>query len=48
MIYNLPSSVIALDDNRELLDATLVLDQKLLSVVTQATGVEATQEALAI
>jgi len=48
VIYNLPSSVIALDDNQELLDAALVLDQKLLSVVTQATGVEATQEALAI
>lgn len=41
VIYDLPSSMIALDDNQELLEAAQVLDGKLYNVVSRATGVAA-------
>lgn len=40
VIYDLPSSMIALDDNQDLLNAAHVLDQKLYNVVSQATKVK--------
>lgn len=41
IIYNLPSSLIVLDEHPELLAAAQSLDQKLYHVVSRATGVEA-------
>jgi hypothetical protein len=40
VIYDLPSSLMVTDKNPELLEAALVLDRKLQSVISQATGVK--------
>jgi len=40
VIYDLPSSLMVVDDSPELLSAALVLDAKLQDVVSRATGVQ--------